>query len=363
MGITGLLPILKPVLEKKHIKSFKNKRIGIDGFAWLYPILNFVAEELYLDCPTTKYIKMFERKIKILIDNNIIPLVVFDGDSLLSKEKTNQERRIRKEKYKEEIEKLIAKNMYSKAKELMKRCISVSRKVVYDISKLLKTLNIEYIIAPYEADAQLYFLEKIKYIDFILTEDSDLIPYGCNNILFKFDGLLVDHYTIECLEKAKDIIFKENIQNICILSGCDYADSIPGIGVLTAHKLISKFKSIEKIVEFMKYKKKVPADYIENFNKAKITFNHHIVYNPLNQKRQNITPIVEKYNFLGTLTDVEYFFEYDNLLCFNGENKKKIIVNRHFIPKPKNKEIVFKEIKVSKKDYTDENLYSPYFKN
>lgn len=362
MGITGLLPILKPVLKKKQIRSFANKRIGIDGFAWLYQILNFIAEELYLNCPTTKHIHMFERKIKLLIDNNIVPVVVFDGDSLLSKEKTNQERKIRKEKYKEEIERLIAKKFYNKAKEIMKRCISVSRKIVYDITKLLKKLNIEYIIAPYEADAQLYFLEEIKYIDFILTEDSDLIPYGCKNILFKFDNLYVDHYTIDCLLKAKDNIFKEYIQDICILSGCDYADSIPGIGVLTAHKLISKFKTIEKVVEFVKYRKKVPSNYMESFNLAKITFNHHIVYNPNSKKRQNINPIMEKYDFLGTLDEVDYSFEQENLLYFNKQNKKIIIVDRHFVPIEKKKEIILKEIKVSEKDIIDENLYSPYFK-
>jgi len=38
--------------------------------------------------------------------------------------------------------------------------------------------NIEYITAPYEADPELYYLQKIGYIEYICTEDSDLIVYG-----------------------------------------------------------------------------------------------------------------------------------------------------------------------------------------
>ena len=44
-----------------------------------------------------------------------------------------------------------------------------------------------YIVAPYEADAQLAYLERIGLVDGILTEDSDLLVYGCQTVLFKLD--------------------------------------------------------------------------------------------------------------------------------------------------------------------------------
>lgn len=34
-----------------------------------------------------------------------------------------------------------------------------------------------------------------------------------------------------------------------ILSGCDYIDSINGIGIKTAHKLLRKYKTVEKVTE------------------------------------------------------------------------------------------------------------------
>lgn len=43
-------------------------------------------------------------------------------------------------------------------------------------------MQIKYIVAPYEADAQLAYLYKNKLCHGIITEDSDLMPYGCDNV-------------------------------------------------------------------------------------------------------------------------------------------------------------------------------------
>lgn len=46
----------------------------------------------------------------------------------------------------------------------------------------------EYVVAPYEADAQLAFLELAGLVDGIVTEDSDLLVFGCKHVLFKLDS-------------------------------------------------------------------------------------------------------------------------------------------------------------------------------
>lgn len=340
MGITGLLPILKNTLEKKHISEFRNKRIGIDGFPWLYQILNSVAEELYYNISTTKHMIMFEKRLKSLLAHSVVPVVIFDGDCLKPKEKTNQERTFKKERYRKEVEGYIAKKNHTKARELMKRCIGVSKEIVHDITKILIKNNVEYIISPYEADAQLYYLEKIGYIDCIMTEDSDLIPYGCSNILFKFDGAFVDLYNVKCLEKSKDKVFMEYIQDICILSGCDYVDSIPGIGIHTAYKLILKTQNLIEIIKQISLKKKIPENYLEDYRKAKITFRCQIVYDPITKNRRYLNTPEESVDFLGTLDEVDYIVEIPLKNSVTGENKKIIKVNRHFKPE----EIKMKEV-------------------
>lgn len=47
---------------------------------------------------------------------------------------------------------------------------------------MLKAEEIEYIVAPYEADAQLAYLALNNIVDAVVTEDSDLIVYGCPRV-------------------------------------------------------------------------------------------------------------------------------------------------------------------------------------
>jgi len=36
MGITGLLPLLKPVAKDGHVSQFKGKTVAVDGYVWLH---------------------------------------------------------------------------------------------------------------------------------------------------------------------------------------------------------------------------------------------------------------------------------------------------------------------------------------
>ena len=45
--------------------------------------------------------------------------------------------------------------------------------------------NIDCIVAPYEADAQLDYLNLSGIAQVILTEDSDLTVFGCHKVIFK----------------------------------------------------------------------------------------------------------------------------------------------------------------------------------
>jgi len=60
----------------------------------------------------------------------------------------------------------------------------------------LKAQNIEYYVAPYEADAQLAHLYLTGRVSLVVTEDSDLLPFGVQKCLFKMDrngtGIEVD---------------------------------------------------------------------------------------------------------------------------------------------------------------------------
>lgn len=54
---------------------------------------------------------------------------------------------------------------------------------------ILKELEIEFLIAPYEADAQMAYMVAQGLADIAISEDSDLIAYGCPNIIMKLSPL------------------------------------------------------------------------------------------------------------------------------------------------------------------------------
>ena len=54
---------------------------------------------------------------------------------------------------------------------------------------ILKEIEIEFLVAPYEADAQMAYMVASGVADFAISEDSDLIAYGCPNIIMKLTPL------------------------------------------------------------------------------------------------------------------------------------------------------------------------------
>jgi len=54
--------------------------------------------------------------------------------------------------------------------------------IIVFLWKILKQENVQYIVAPYEADAQMTFLAISGQVDVVITEDSDLIPFGCPRV-------------------------------------------------------------------------------------------------------------------------------------------------------------------------------------
>lgn len=206
MGIKGLLPHISAHINKKHISSQRNHRIGIDGHAWLNLILPCIALQLHKGVKTTLHHDIFMKRIEKLKKFGILPVVVFDGCELPCKEIVNTRRRTRIEETKKSAEIAMKKGNVKEAEKHIIASISVSKEMTEEIAQFIKAKDINVIISPYESDAQLSYLQKINYIHPIITEDRDLIVYNCNNILYKYNGEYVRHYERNVL-KAKDTFF------------------------------------------------------------------------------------------------------------------------------------------------------------
>ena len=71
-------------------------------------------------------------------------------------------------------------------------------------------------------------------------------------IIFKMDkfGQGVQ-FQYSMLQKNKELSFegfnRQMLLEMCILSGCDYLQSLPGMGLKRAHASIKKFRSYDKV--------------------------------------------------------------------------------------------------------------------
>ena len=63
---------------------------------------------------------------------------------------------------------------------------------------ILKELEIEFLVAPYEADAQMTYMVQQGIADFAISEDSDLIAYGCPSIVMKLSPYgIAQHFSFD----------------------------------------------------------------------------------------------------------------------------------------------------------------------
>ena len=120
----------------------------------------------------------------MLQEQNIKPIIIFDGKSLPAKKNIDNKREKFRLNAKNKAVILYKQNHKQFEKEFQK-AISVSSQMVYGLIKELKRLNIKHIVSICEADSQLSYMFKNKQIDFVISEDSDLIVFGIKKVFYK----------------------------------------------------------------------------------------------------------------------------------------------------------------------------------
>ncbi|KAJ6340321.1 hypothetical protein OIU77_008140 [Salix suchowensis] len=261
MGIKDLLKFMKPYIEPVHIKKYDGKRVGIDAYSWLHKGAYSCSMEICLNSNSEKklrYLDYFMHRINLLRHYMITPVVVFDGGNIPCKAGTEQER-YRKRKANRELamEKLKEGNVNA-ATDFFQRAVSITPLMAHQLIQILRSENIEFLVAPYEADAQLAYLAGLEAerggIAAVITEDSDLLAYGCQATIFKMDRfgngeeIVLDKVFDAAARKPSFQCFdKELFIGMCVLAGCDFLPSVPGIGISKAHSYVSKYRNLDRV--------------------------------------------------------------------------------------------------------------------
>ncbi|KAI5185302.1 exonuclease 1 [Nematocida homosporus] len=294
MGVPGLLPLLKEHLEQVDMSEIKGCRVGVDAYSWLYKAVSTYAVDVYL-APTgeealSKCIGLCLRKCEALQKEGVQLYFVFDGEEHPMKSMTAQKRREKKEEAREKIEVLLRRGRKEEAYRLMSRSLKVDKVMAGRFMDALAERDIPYIRAPYEADPQLAYLEREGLVDYIMTEDSDLVVYGAKRILFKLNesmiAVLYDRERVLKVGGESVRCLLTHIKEIVALSGCDYTEGIRNVGLITAHRLMMVHKSARGCIEFLARKSIEVMNHWEVCQRVVCTFKMHVVIDPRSGERR-----------------------------------------------------------------------------
>ena len=256
----------------------------------------------------------------MLIHFGVIPYIVFDGDYLPSKAATEVDRAKRREESRRKGLELYHLNKPSQAHLELQKAVDVTPEMARQLIDELKEIGVQYVVAPYEADAQLAYLERQGVIQGMLSEDSDLLVFGAKRLLTKLDqyGDCVEINRADftaCREISLVGWSDAEFRRMAILSGCDYLASINRMGLKSAYRYVRKYKTIEKILQMLAFDGQyhVPTGYLEKFYKAELTFLHQRVFCPLK-------------NDVVMMNELDSEAQPENLSFIGGEIEKKVAI-------------------------------------
>lgn len=274
MGITGLSKVIADnapdAIKESDIKSYFGRKIAIDASMCLYQFLIAVRQENNMltnsEGETTSHLVGFFYRTIRMIENGIKPVYVFDGKPPGMKSSELEKRQERREAAEKELEKAEEAGNQEEINKFSKRLVKVTRQHGEDCKKLLALMGVPYIEAPCEAEAQCAELVKGGKVYGTATEDMDGLTFGTNVLLRHMTysearKMPIKEFNLEKVLSGLQMNRDEFI-DLCILLGCDYCESIRGIGPKRAVELIKQHKCIEKIISSIDTKKyTVPEDW------------------------------------------------------------------------------------------------------
>jgi len=216
MGIHGLLPFLKPFVHRSNIKNLRGKTVGVDAMCWMHKGAFACSQELVLGQDTDKFVHYFLRMCETLRFHEIKPVIVFDGARLPAKAKEEGQRMEVRETARQEALQLFQRKRSGEhvdERVLASKCeaaIKITTDMISRLMSALRELSIHFIVAPFEADAQLAYMCRLGWVHSVISEDSDLLAYGCPNTFFKMDRYGEgEHIALPCLQPEAAAASKE----------------------------------------------------------------------------------------------------------------------------------------------------------
>ncbi|XP_047309090.1 flap endonuclease 1-like isoform X2 [Impatiens glandulifera] len=275
MGVKGLTKLLTEnaptSIKLQKLESYSGRQIAIDANISIYQFLTVVNRNgnglLTNDAgEVTSHLQgMLSRTITIL-EAGLKPIYVFDGKPPDLKKHELMKRNSRRADAVDGLNEALIHGNEDDIKKFSRQTVKVTEKHKEDCKKLVRLMGLPGIQAPSEAEAQCSMLCKSREVYAMASEDMDSLAFGAPRLLRHFTDAITKKVPVMEFVVSKALeelnLTMDQFIDLCILCGCDYCDTIYGVGGKTSLKLIRLHGSIEKILENINRERyKVPEDW------------------------------------------------------------------------------------------------------
>lgn len=307
MGIRSLNTLIKKYapesISEKSIKQYSGKKMAIDCSILIY-------KYVHMSKVPNSHIIGFANRINYYLKNNILPIFVFDGTPPEAKKNVLQKRQNNRKKIENKITDLkssiTSETTESETKSIKAEMERLSNQIVYvtkyhidECKNFLKYTGIPYIQANGEAEKTCVYLKKINEVDYVVSDDTDTLTFGCECVLKTNIKNSIQELSLSKILKDFEMSYTEFV-DFSILCGCDYCPYIQSVGPQTAYTLIKKYKTLEAVIALNKYKIGKDFDFITarklfvDYDEIKVNI-EDIARTPI--QSQNLTAFLKSLNF------------------------------------------------------------------
>lgn len=257
------------------------------------------ATRLFRSCDARCSVNYFMRRLALVQRAGAIPVCVFDGAPLPAKRAEEASRASKRAEAIARASEHLRSGNGAAAHEQFFKAVDVTPALAAQVISRLRAAGVEFIVAPFEADATLAHLASLPAphgVHTVITEDSDLVALGAR-VFLKLDehgqGVEIEPSSLpRCKEINLGGFTEDNWLEFCCLSGCDYVESLPGVGVKKAHALIRRHRTAVAAVRTLRFEGVVvPRGYEAAVADAVFVFRHAFVWCPQQRRVVHRTPL------------------------------------------------------------------------
>lgn len=252
MGIHNIVQLIRKYspssITSFDIKNLKHKIVAIDANLMIYKLLSAVRKHAKgdltnkVDGKTVIMTHVYTILLKLFgfLKFKIIPIFVFDNKPNKIKERSLKERKTIRT---EQAIKYDAKN----DPNYFYLLTTVTQSEINDIKMLIHLFGFKYITAKEEADIECSNLLRNHIVDYIVSDDMDILLFGGTNIIKDFSIVNKKNKLVRLETLLKDIgLSHQQLVDVGILLGTDYNKHVADMGPKKAVETIKKFGSIPK---------------------------------------------------------------------------------------------------------------------